>query len=114
MNYFIQSNKKLLIYSLICLLIIPFVGVNFLLSLMGNILLLVILIPLLLLLITFVSLNSFKSKLSTCEKCGVISFGISSRCVNCGANLENINIGESIIMNDPSESTIEIEAEEIK
>ena len=48
MDYFLKFNKNILIYSLIILIVIPIFGINFLISFIGNILLLIILTPLLL------------------------------------------------------------------
>ena len=113
MNYFLKVNKTLLSYSLIILIVIPIFGINFLISFLGNILLLLFLIPLLLLLLVFIFFNSYKSKISTCSNCGTISFDSSVTCINCGENLNDINKGNRLYKN-PSESTIEVEAEEVK
>ena len=113
MNYFIKSNKNLLTYSLIALITIPIFGINFFISFLGNILLLLFLIPLLLVILVFIGFNSYKSKINTCENCGVISLGLSKTCMNCGANLENIS-NNNQFNKKPSESTIEVKAEEVK
>ena len=113
MNYFLKSNKNLLTYSLIILIIIPIFGFNFFISFVGNILILLFLIPLLLLILLFIGLNSYKSKINTCSNCGAISLGLSENCMNCGANLENIN-KKNQFDKKPSESTIEVKAEEVK
>ena len=113
MNYFLRANKNLLTSLLIMLIIIPIFGVNFLISLFGNILLLLFLIPLLLVILVYLGFNFYKSKINTCNKCGAISFGLSETCMNCGANLENIS-NYNQFDKKPSESTIEVNAEEIK
>ena len=113
MNYFLKANKNLLTYSLIILIVIPIFGLNFFISFVGNILLLLFLIPLLLLVLTFIGFNSFKSKIKTCSNCGAISLGLSQTCMNCGVDLENIN-KSSQLDKKPSESTIEVKAEEVK
>ena len=113
MNYFLKVNKNLLTYSLIILLVIPIFGINFFISFLGNILLLLFLIPLLLVILVFIGFNSYKSKLNKCNNCGAISLGLSETCINCGANLENIS-NNNQFNKKPSESTIEIKAEEIK
>ena len=113
MNYFLKVNKNILIYSLIILIVIPIFGFNFLISFVGNILLLLFLIPLLLLVLVFMGFNSYKTKINTCSHCGAISFGLSETCMNCGANLENIN-NKNQLDKMPSESTIDVNAEEIK
>ena len=113
MNFFLKANKNIITYALILLIAIPFFGINFFVSFLGNILLLLFLIPILLLLILFIGINSFKSKINTCNNCGTISLGFSETCMNCGANLENINHANQID-NRPSETTIEVKAEEIK
>ena len=113
MNYFLKANKNLLTYSLIILIFIPIFGINFFLSFLSNILLLLFLIPLLLIILVFIGFNFYKSKINTCSSCGAISFGLSENCMNCGANLENISINNQFDKN-PSESTIEVNAEEVK
>ena len=113
MNYFLKANKSLLTYSLIMLIVIPIFGINFFISFIGNILLLLFLIPLLFLLIVFIGFNSYKSKINTCDYCGAISLGLSETCMNCGANLKDIKRKDQL-NKKPSESTIEVKAEEIK
>ena len=113
MNYFLKANKNLLTYSLILLIVIPIFGINFFISFLGNIILLLFLIPLLLLILVFIAFNSYKSKINTCSNCGAISLGLSETCINCGANLKNIS-NNNQIDKKPSESTIEVKAEEVK
>tara|TARA_A100001388_G_C28577328_1_gene407164 strand:- start:315 stop:656 length:342 start_codon:yes stop_codon:yes gene_type:complete len=113
MNYFLQANKNLLTYSLIILLVIPIFGINFLISFLGNILLILLLIPFLLLLLLFIGFNFYKSKVYTCNDCGAISYDSGNTCMNCGTELNNINKSNQL-EKMPSESTIEIKAEEIK
>ena len=113
MNYFLKFNKTLLFYSLVALIIIPFFGINFLLSFVGNILLLLFLIPLLLLLLFFIGFNTYKSKINTCNNCGAISLTLSDTCMNCGSDLRS-SIESNQFNKKPSESTIEVKAEEIK
>ena len=113
MNYFLNYNKNLITFSLILLIIIPFFGINFFISFLGNILLLLILIPIFLFLIVFIGFNSYKSQIKRCNNCGSISLGSSDICMSCGAELEkNNNINK--LDKKPSERTIEVEAEEIK
>ena len=113
MNYFLKANKNLLTYSLIILIVIPIFGINFFVSFLGNILLLLFLIPLLLIVLFFIGLNAYKPKINTCNTCGAISLGLSKSCMNCGANLENMSKNNQIDKM-PSESTIEVKAEEVK
>ena len=112
MNYFLKANKNFFIYTLIILIIIPFFGINFFISLLGNIILLLVLIPLLLLVLAFIGFNSFKSKINICSSCGSISLGLNETCMNCGANLDNIS-KKNQLNKKPSESTIEVKAEEV-
>ena len=112
MNYFLLANKNLFLYSLIILILISIFGINFFLSVLGNILLILFLIPLLLLLLVFIGFNSYKSKIKTCSNCGSISLNLSDNCINCGANLENIE-RKNQLDKKPSESTIEVKAEEV-
>ena len=107
-------NKSLVTYSLIFLMLIALFGFNFFLSLIGNLLLLVFLVPLLIFLILLISFNSLKSKVNTCNQCGTISLGINNTCMNCGADLDDINSKSSESLKKPSETTIEVKAEEIK
>ena len=113
MNYFLKANKNLLTYSLIILIVVPIFGINFLISFLGNILILLFLIPLLLVILVFIGFNSYKSKINTCNSCGAISLGLSENCMYCGANLENIS-NNNQFDKKPSESTIEVKAEEIE
>lgn len=113
MNYFLKVNKKWLTYSLIILIAMPIFGLNFLLTFLGNILILLFLIPILLLLLVFIGFNYYKSKVNACSNCGTISLGFSKTCMNCGTDLENIS-NSNQLDKKPSESTIEIKAEEIK
>ena len=113
MNNFLNGNKNILTYSLIMLIVIPIFGINFFISFLGNILLLLFLIPLLLVILIFIGFNSYKSKINTCSSCGAISLGLSETCMNCGANIENIS-NNNQFNKKPSESTIEVTAEEVK
>ena len=113
MNYFLKANKNLLTVSLIILIVIPIFGINFFISFLGNIILLLFLVPLLLVILIFIGFNSYKSKINTCSNCGAISLGLSETCMNCGADLENIS-KKNQLGKKPSESTIEVKAEEIK
>ena len=113
MNDFLKANKNLLTYSSIILFAIPIFGINFFINFVGNILLLFFLIPLLLVILVFIVFNSYKSKINTCNSCGAISLGLSETCINCGANLEN-NSNNNQFDKKPSESTIEVKAEEVK
>ena len=113
MNYFLKTNKNLIVYTMIFLVVIPFIGINFFVSVLGNILILLLLIPLLLLLLIFLGFNYYKSKINTCQNCGAISLGLSESCMNCGADLMEISKNDQL-NKQPSESTIEVKAEEIK
>ena len=113
MNYFLKANKNLITYSLIILIVIPIFGINFFISFLGNILLLLFWIPLLLLILVFIGFTFYKSKINTCGNCGAISLGLSKNCMNCGVDLENINKSNQLDKK-PSESTIEVKAEEVK
>ena len=112
MNYFLNANKNLLTYSLITLILVPIFGINFFISLISNVLILLFLIPVLLIILVFIGFNSYKSKINTCSNCGAISLGLSETCMNCGADLENIN-NKNQLDKKPSESTIDVKAEEI-
>ena len=112
MNYFLKANKNLLTYSLIILLFIPVFGINFFIGLLSNIIILLLLIPLLLLALVFIGFNFYKPKINTCSNCGAISLGLSETCMNCGTKLDNISKNNQLNQK-PSESTIEVKAEEI-
>ena len=113
MDFFLKGNKTLLTYSLLTFFIISIFGINFFISFLGNILLLLFLIPLFLLLILFIGFNSYKSKINTCDNCGAMSLGLNDTCMKCGEELENTN-KESKFDKNPSERTIEVKAEEVK
>ena len=113
MNYFLKVDKNILTYSLIILTVIPIFGINFVIGLLSNILLLLFLIPLLIIVLLFLGFTYYKSKINTCSNCGAISLGLSENCMNCGANLNDINTGNKLDKK-PSEITIEVQAEEIK
>ena len=113
MNYFLKSDKNLITYTFIILMLIPIFGIKFFIGFLGNILLLLFLIPLLLLLLVFIGFNSYKSKINTCNKCGAISLGLGDTCMNCGEDLKGSN-KESRFDKNPSERTIEVKAEEVK
>ena len=109
----LQTDQLVIAATLIILIIIPIFGFNFFISFVGNILLLLFLIPLLLLVLVFMGFNSYKSKINTCSNCGALSLGLSETCMNCGADLKNIN-KKNQLDKKPSESTIDVKAEEIK
>ena len=113
MDYFLKFNKNILIYSLIILIVIPIFGINFVIGLLSNILILLFLIPLLIIVLVFLGLSYYKSKINTCSNCGAISLGLNETCMNCGADLENISKNNQL-NKKPSESTIEVKAEEVK
>ena len=94
-------------------MVIPIFGFNFFISFVGNILLLLFLIPLLLLVLVFMGFNFYKSKINTCNNCGAISLGLSETCINCGADLKNMSKNNQLDKK-PSERTIEVKAEEVK
>ena len=107
-------NKNIVPYTLIFFILIPLFGFNFFLSLVGNLLLLLFLIPLLILFVLLISFNSLKSKVNTCNQCGTITLGINNTCMNCGADLKDKNSKNSESLKNPSETTIEVKAEEVK
>tara|TARA_B100001287_G_C22598008_1_gene489004 strand:- start:20 stop:337 length:318 start_codon:yes stop_codon:yes gene_type:complete len=104
-------NKNLFTY-LIILLLIPIFGVNFIIHLIGNIFLLLVLIPILLILIAFLAFNFFKSNTQICSNCGLTMIGNNEKCLYCESPLSN-NENEDI-SKKASERTIEVKAEEIK
>ena len=113
MTDFIKANKNFITYSIIMLIILPIFGIKIFISFIGNILILLFLIPLLLVILVFIGFNSYKSKINSCNDCGAISLGLSETCMSCGANLEN-NSNSKQFYKMPSESTIEVKAEEVK
>ncbi len=112
MNFF-QANKNLLTCTFILLLVLPIFGINFFIGILGNILLLLFLIPLFLLLLVFLGFNYYNSKINRCSNCGTINLDFSETCMNCGTKLNDIS-KKNQLNNKPSESTIEVIAEEIK
>ena len=110
---FLEMNKNLITYFLLFLIFIPIFGFNFLVSLISNFLLLVFLVPLLIFLIALIGFNSLKSKVKTCNQCGAISLGSGNICENCGSDLGDIKLENFEKLKKPSETTIEIKAEEV-
>ncbi len=106
-------QKNIVTYSVISFLIISFFGFNSIISLLSNILILLFLTPVLLILITFLGINFFKNKINICPSCGATSLTNTKNCMYCGENFNNMEVSQSSL-NDPSQETIEIEAEEIK
>ena len=113
MDSFVKANKNLLTYSLIILIAIPIFGINFFIGFLSNLLLLLFLIPLFLLLLIFLGFNFYKSKINTCDNCGAISLASNDTCLNCGSDLRD-KINRDQFNKKPSETTIEVKAEEIK
>ena len=113
MDFFLKVNKNILTYSLILLILIPIFGINFVFGLLSNFLLLLFLIPLLIILLVFLGFTYYKSQINICSNCRAISLDLSENCANCGANLKDINKGNQLDIK-PGESTIEVQAEEIK
>ena len=113
MNDFLKVNKNFLTYSLILIIVTAIFGIIFLISFLSNILILLFLIPLFIFLLIFIGFNYYKSKFNQCSNCGAISLGLSDTCSNCGADLNDIN-KRNQFNKKPSESTIEVKAEEIK
>ena len=105
-------NKSIVTYSIISFLIISFFGFNFLLSLLGNILILLFLTPLLLIGVALLLINSFKSKFKVCTNCGATVINNDENCLYCGSNFSQIESKKNY-SDDASSETIEIEAEEI-
>ena len=106
-------NKSLVTYSIISFLIIFFFGFNFLFSLLGNILILLFLIPVLIIIIAFLTINSFKSKFKVCTNCGTTIISSNDTCLYCGSNFSDIDNNKNY-SEEAGSKTIEIEAEEIK
>ena len=110
----LKINKSIVTYTLIFLIVLPLFGFNFFVSLITNFLLLLFLIPLLLFLVIYISFNFLKSEAKTCDQCGTISIGLNNTCTNCGAELDITLTKKTGEIIKPSETTIEIKAEEIK
>ena len=105
-------SKNLSTYLIIMVLIIPIFGINFIIHLIGNIFLLIILIPILLIIIALLAFNFFKSNTRICSNCGLTIIGNNEKCLYCGSALSD-NENEDVSMK-ASERTIEVKAEEIK
>ena len=106
-------QNKFIPYSLFFILIIPLFGLNFLIGLLGNIILLIVLVPLLILIIGFLSLNSFKSNINLCESCGSTIIGNYDDCPYCNNNFIKKTQEDDNLSTDASNKIIEIKAEEI-
>tara|TARA_Y100000589_G_scaffold54254_1_gene45066 strand:+ start:562 stop:888 length:327 start_codon:yes stop_codon:yes gene_type:complete len=106
-------QNKLIPYSLIIILIIPIFGINFLMGLIGNILLLIFLVPLLALGLGLLGLNLFKSNIKFCNNCGSTILGTNNSCTYCDyVSINNLEKNNDL-SSDASEKIIEIKAEEI-
>ena len=105
-------NKSIVTYSIISFIIISFFGLNFLLSLLGNILIILFLIPILLVIIAFLGINSLKSKFQVCTNCGATLLNEGNSCLYCGSTFDKSENNKNYSEHAGSE-TIEIEAEEI-
>ena len=105
-------NKTLITSSLIMFLIIPIFGINFLFSFIGNLFLIIILVPTLFFIIALLTLNSFKTKTTICTNCGSAIISGQDICIYCGKSLNQRQNNK--VNNDASKTVIEIEAEEIK
>jgi len=105
-------NKSLVTYSFVSFLVIFFFGFNFLFSLLGNILIILFLVPVLLIIIAFLIITSFKSKYKVCTNCGTTLISDSESCLYCGSNFSEIK-NKRDYSEDARNETIEIEAEEI-
>ncbi len=106
-------QNKIIPYSLIFILIIPLFGFKFLVGLLGNILLLIVLVPLLILILGFLGLNFFKSSINLCESCGSTIIGNNVNCPYCGCKtIKNIQEDDDL-SSDASNKIIEVKAEEI-
>ena len=106
-------QNKLITYSLIFILIIPLFGLNFLIGLLGNILLLIVLVPILILIVGFLGLNYFKSTINLCESCGSTIIGNNGNCPYCDyKSIKNLQKDDDL-SSDASNKIIEVKAEEI-
>ena len=106
-------SKNFLTYSIIILLIIPIFGMNFIINFIGNIFLLIILVPLFLFIIAILVLSTLKKNSQVCANCGLTSIGNNENCIYCGGPLSNDEI-KNDTNNTTTDTIIEIEAEEIK
>jgi len=106
-------QNKLIPYSLIFILIIPIFGFHFLIGLLGNILLLIVLVPLLILGIGLLGFNSLKTNITLCENCGSTFIGNNGNCPNCDYESVNNLKTDDDLSSDASNKIIEIKAEEI-
>ena len=106
-------QNKFITYSLIFILIIPLFGLNFLIGLLGNILLLILLVPLLIVIIGFLCLNSFKSTINLCENCGSTIIINNGNCPYCDYKSIKNTQNEDDLSSDASNKIIEVKAEEI-
>tara|TARA_B100000524_G_C23333650_1_gene255612 strand:- start:83 stop:424 length:342 start_codon:yes stop_codon:yes gene_type:complete len=113
MDSFLKLNKNLFIYSIIALVVISTFGIKFFVSFVGNILILLFLIPLLFLLLLVIGFNSYKSQVNTCNNCGAISLGLNDTCMNCGKDLKNLS-KKNQFDKKASDLTIDVNVEEIK
>tara|TARA_B100000212_G_scaffold272364_1_gene211786 strand:+ start:474 stop:800 length:327 start_codon:yes stop_codon:yes gene_type:complete len=106
-------QNRLIPYSLIFIIIIPLFGFKFLIGLFGNLLLLILLIPVLLIGLGLLSFSSLKSNIQVCDNCGSTFIGNNINCPYCGSQPITDNQLDKDNLSDASNKIIEIEAEEI-
>ncbi len=106
-------SKTLFTYFIIFLLLIPIFGINLILNLIGNIFLIIFLLPILIFIIGLLVFNNLKKNSQTCTNCGLATFGTNENCIYCGNALSDNKI-KIEVSNTPSDEVIEVDAEEIK
>ena len=109
MIHSLKANKNLVNYFLLFMLLIPIFGFKLIFSIISNI----FLVPILILIIALISFYSLRGNLKTCNNCGAKSFGVTNTCINCGSEINEINKENYGNLNNASDTTIEVKAEEI-
>ena len=113
MIHSLKANKNLINYFLLFMLLIPIFGFKLIFSIISNIFIIIFLVPILILIIAFISLYSLRSNLKTCNNCGAKSFGVANNCINCGSEINENSKENYGNLNNASQTTIEVKAEEI-
>ena len=106
-------SKNLFIYLIVSLLFIPIFGINIVVSFIGNIFLILFLVPILIFIIGLLVFNNLKKNSQICTNCGLTIIGNNQNCIYCGTSLSDNQIKKDI-SNTSSDKVIEIDAEEVK
>ena len=94
-----MNRPSVLLWSaLLLLLLLPTPAGRVLINLVGGVALVVLALPVLLAGLGWIGWKILESRLSTCQACGALSFGVAERCGVCGAP-RDVSDGGSAVAN---------------